>query len=474
MTRREGPTLFLCGACGHQSPKWEGRCPSCGQWGTLEPAAAPAVRRSSNASAPRASTLQELSSITSQDAPRLALPFEEVNRVLGGGLVPGSVVLMAGEPGIGKSTLLLQLAQAVALGGRRVLYVSGEESPRQIHLRSQRLGLSGEGVLVLCETDLETVLAHLEQAQPSLVVVDSIQTMQWGELEAHPGSIAQIRECARMLMQHAKAHQAPLLLAGHVTKEGEIAGPRLLEHMVDVVLSLEGERVTSLRLLRSVKNRFGPTSEVGVFQMESRGLVEVPDPSRVFIQERQPDSVGSALVPALEGTRPMLVEIQALTAPSSAPVPRRVANGVDFNRLVLIAAVLSQRLRLPVGAQDIIVSVAGGLRITEPAADLGIALAIASSLRNTPVASDLAAVGEIGLTGEVRRVPGLEIRLGELARLGRMRCLVPATGLEGAPGETVPVRHLREALAAAFPRAQRSNRDSGRDSGMDEGEEMQE
>jgi len=461
MTRREGQgSVFVCRECGHQASKWEGRCPSCTQWGTLEAAPTPRARAQRKGwVATQGAPLQELNSIASQDAPRLLLPDAEVNRVLGGGLVPGSVALVAGEPGIGKSTLLLQLAQAVAQAYGPVLYVSGEESAQQLHLRSRRLGLSGEGILVLCETDAETVISHLEQTRPALAVVDSIQTMQWGELEAHPGSVAQIRECTRLLMQVAKAQQMPLLLAGHVTKEGDIAGPRVLEHMVDVVLSLEGERVTSLRLLRAVKNRFGSTNEVGVFQMEQRGLVEVPDPSRIFLQERQPDAVGSALVPALEGTRPLLVEVQVLTSPSSAPVPRRIANGVDFNRLLIIASVLSQRLRLPLGSQDIIVSVAGGLRVSEPAADLGIALAIVSSLRNTPVPPDMAAVGEIGLSGEVRRVLGLESRLGELSRLGKMRCLVPANGLEDLPADArsaaVPVRHVRQAMAAAFPHATR-------------------
>ena len=421
--------------------------------------------------------LQELISITSEEAPRLPLPYAEVNRVLGGGLVPGSVVLLAGEPGIGKSTLLLQLAQSIAPEHGQALYVSGEESAQQLRLRSQRLGVSGEGVLVLCETDLETVMAHLEQVRPSLAVVDSIQTMQWGGLDAHPGSVAQIRECTRLLMQQAKALQVSLLLAGHVTKEGDIAGPRVLEHMVDVVLSLEGERVTALRLLRGVKNRFGSTSEVGVFQMESQGLVEVADPSRIFIQERLPDAVGSVLVPTLEGTRPLLVEVQALTTPSSAPVPRRIANGVEFNRLLLITSVLSQRQRLPLGSQDVIVSVAGGLRVAEPAADLGIALAIVSSLRNSPIQAGFGVVGEVGLSGEVRRVPQVERRLGELARLGVERCLVPATGLEGLSGGlvtgAVPVRHLRQALAAAFPRS-RKRAEAGALVAQDAWEDMEE
>ena len=461
MTRRETQgTLFVCRECGHQSLKWEGRCPSCGQWDALEQSSSLPSRspRGTWLSAQEAQ-VRELTSITPQEVPRLPLPFSEVNRVLGGGLVPGSVVLIAGEPGIGKSTLLLQMAQAVAQTHGKALYVSGEESAQQLRLRSQRLEISGEGVLVLCETDVETVLTHLDQTRPSLMVVDSIQTMHWGGLDTHPGSVAQIRECTRLLMQQAKVLQVPLLLAGHVTKEGDIAGPRMLEHMVDVVLSLEGERVTALRLLRGVKNRFGSTNEVGVFQMESQGLVEVADPSRVFVEERLPDAVGSILVPTLEGTRPLLVEVQALTTPSAAPVPRRIANGVEFSRLLLIASVLSQRLDLSLGSQDIIVSIAGGLRVAEPAADLGIALAIASSLRNTPIEANVAAVGEVGLSGEVRRVPQLERRLGELSRLGMERCLVPPTALDALPSdvaiEAVPVRHLRQALEVALPRLRR-------------------
>jgi DNA repair protein RadA/Sms len=388
---------------------------------------------------------QELSDISVEDAPRVRLPSEELNTVLGGGLVPGSVVLLAGDPGIGKSTLFLQIADVLSKAMGQVLYVSGEESPHQVRMRAQRIGASGKGVFLLSETSLGEVFSQLERMHPAVAVVDSIQTMSADAIEAAPGSVAQVRECARQLLQWAKATRTPVLMTGHVTKDGEVAGPRVLEHMVDVVLYLEGESTGPFRLLRAMKNRFGSTNEVAVFQMESTGLVEVHDPSRVLLASRRQGQVGDAVAAVLEGSRPLMVEIQALTAPSQLPVPRRLSSGVEQGRMVMLSAVLSQRARMPLGGSDVIVNVTGGLRVTEPAADLAIALAIASSFRGVPLPPDVVAVGEVGLSGELRPVPQLERRLREAARLGFARAVAPAmrngemprAGIEVAQAETV-------------------------------------
>jgi DNA repair protein RadA/Sms len=379
----------------------------------------------------------------------------EFNRVLGGGIVPGSLVLIGGDPGIGKSTLLLQVSAMAAQQGGKVLYVSGEESLQQVRLRANRLGLGGGGLYILAETNLEAILGQLDQAAPDLVVVDSIQTVSVDELGSAPGSVGQIRECTMRLMGWAKTAGVPVLISGHVTKDGAIAGPRVLEHIVDVVLYLEGEAFSAYRLLRSVKNRFGSTNEVGIFEMRGEGLVEVDNPSEVFLSQRAKEAVGSAVVPTIEGTRPLLVEIQALTSATSFGLPRRTANGIDFNRLLLIAAVLSKRVGLALGSQDIIVNVVGGLRVNEPAADLGIALAIASSLRGVAIDSGLVAVGEVGLSGELRGVPQLERRLAEAAKLGFQRCLVPKSREGAAPIprgiEAVAVESVKESLKVALP-----------------------
>ena len=373
----------------------------------------------------------------------------ELNRVLGGGLVSGSLVLMGGEPGIGKSTLLLQVSALVAQAGGKVAYVSGEETLSQIRLRAERLGVSGERLYLLAETDLNVILSHLEQLAPSLVVIDSIQAVSLPELESAAGSIGQVRECTLRLMHWAKPGAVPVFVAGHVTKDGAIAGPRVLEHIVDVVLYLEGEPFSAYRVLRGVKNRFGSTNEVGVFEMKQEGLMEVDNPSKAFLAQRLEEAVGSAVVPTLEGSRPLLVEIQALTTPTAFGLPRRTANGVDFNRLLLITAVLTKRVGLKLGNQDIIVNVTGGLKIGEPAADLGIALAIASSARDISRRPALAAAGEVGLSGELRAVSQLERRVAEAARLGFKRCLVPRTSAQiKAPKniELLTAATLREAI----------------------------
>ncbi len=386
---------------------------------------------------------------------RMPLPLAEFNRVLGGGLVSGSMVLISGDPGIGKSTLLLQASASMAHDRGKVVYVSGEETVHQIKLRAERLGLKGEGLYLLAETALEIILNQVEQLSPGLVVIDSIQTVYCPELDASPGSISQVRECTLRLMQWAKLGGIPVFITGHVTKDGAIAGPRVLEHIVHVVLHLEGEPFSAYRLLRSVKNRFGSTNEVGVFEMKEQGLVEVANPSQAFLSQRGLEAIGSAVVPTLEGSRPLLVEIQALTTPTSFGLPRRTANGVDFNRLLLVTAVLTKRVGLRLGNQDIMVNVTGGLRVGEPAADLGMALAIASSSRDMGVDPGLAAVGEVGLSGELRAVSQLDRRVTEAARLGFKRCIIPKVGAKITPPkdiEIIPVSTLREAINTGLVR----------------------
>jgi len=382
---------------------------------------------------------------------RIPVPLPEFARVLGGGIVPGSVVLIGGDPGIGKSTLLLQVALALA-DRRPVLYVSGEESVRQVKGRAQRLGAPGDSQLYLmAETDVEAVLRQIDTLQPALAVVDSIQTMHDADLEPAAGSISQVRECAARLQAAAKRSGVPVFLIGHVTKDGAIAGPKVLEHLVDTVLYLEGDSQHAFRLLRAVKNRYGATTEVGVFEMGGEGMTEVANPSEAFLAERVVQAPGSVVAATLEGTRPLLVEIQGLTSPTAFGNPRRTANGVDFNRLLLITAVLTRRLGLRLSDQDVFVNVVGGIQIEEPAADLAIAAALASSLRDRAVPADVAVVGEVGLSGEMRGVPQLGARLREAAKLGFRRVVAPRTQrMEAVPGgiEVVAARSLREALDA--------------------------
>ena len=452
-------TVFICQQCGKESLQWLGRCPACQQWNTLVETKVATAVAATRTSAPL-KPARELSQVSIESADRLVLPLTEFNRVLGGGLVPGSLVLISGDPGIGKSTLLLQVAALVTQTGGRVVYVSGEETQHQTKLRANRLGIKGESLYLLAETDLGAILNQVEELSPSLVVIDSIQSVYLPELEASPGSITQVREGTMRLMHWAKLSGVPVFVTGHVTKDGAIAGPKVLEHIVDVVLYLEGEPFSAHRLLRCVKNRFGSTNEIGVFEMKEQGLIEVENPSLVFLSQRGGEAIGSVVVPVLEGSRPLLVEIQALTNPTSFGLPRRTANGVDFNRLLLIAAVLSKRLGLKLGNQDIIVNVTGGLKIGEPAADLGIALAIASSLRDLAVDSRLVAVGEVGLSGELRAVSQLDRRVAEAARLGFKRCLVPRASLKINPGkiELIPVSTLREAVSVALVRGKSGNK----------------
>ena len=430
MAARKGSkrSLFFCQHCGQESARWMGFCSGCGSRTPLvEAPTQKAAGRRGRWTPQAVSEPVELSEVKPEAQPRVTTGCGEMDRVLGGGLVPGSLTLFAGEPGVGKSTLLLQIAEAVAAGGAKALYVSGEESEQQIKLRSQRLGLKGNDVFLLSETAVEEVVRHLEETRPGLVVVDSIQTLSGAEASSSPGSPSQVRECALQLMQWAKGQRAPVLLAGHVTKDGSVAGPRVLEHMVDAVLYLEGDTLGAHRLLRSVKNRFGSTHEVAMFEMSGGGLEEVLDPSQALLGERLEGTVGSAIAPILEGSRPLLVEIQALTSLSMQPVPRRTANGIDFHRMIMVSAVLSRRGRVALANQDVIVNVAGGLRVSEPAADLALALALASSFRNQPVKPGLVAVGEVGLSGELRSAPQTERRLAEAARLGFTAGIVPAS-----------------------------------------------
>jgi DNA repair protein RadA/Sms len=410
------------------------------------------VSGSKRGAAPAASRPVRLSEIASEAAPRRELAWGELNRVLGGGIVPGSLVLVGGEPGVGKSTLLMHAAAQVAAGGGTVLYVSGEESGQQIRLRAQRLGALEPDILLLAENDLDAICEAIRSESPQLAIVDSIQTVTDAGFEGSAGSVTQVRESAARLMRQAKETGVPIFLVGHVTKEGAIAGPRVLEHIVDTVLYLEGDRRQELRVLRAMKNRFGSAEEIGVFAMGEGGLEEVPDPSAALLGNAITASPGTAVVAALEGTRPLLVEIQSLVNRTDNAMVRRIANGIDINRMHMVLAVLERRLGVKFGKSDVFVNVAGGIRVTEPAADLGLALSIVSNEHSSPLPDGLVVIGELGLTGEVRRVGQLERRLQEAARHGFTRALIPAGARAGRPSglDVVEVRTLAEAVSAAF------------------------
>jgi DNA repair protein RadA/Sms len=449
-------TQWICQNCGRTTPREMGRCPGCGEWNTMvEVVESPADQTGVTPGVLRSEPLR-LTEIETEGLERLPLPLQEFARVLGGGVVPGSLILVGGDPGIGKSTLLLQTAGMMAEStSRPVLYVSGEESTRQIKMRADRLSIRSDNLFIVTETNLNAILHHAERVQPLAMIVDSVQTVYSEELTSAAGSISQVRQAASRFQWWAKAEGVAVFLVGHVTKEGAIAGPKVLEHIVDTVLYLEGDRFHTYRLLRSVKNRFGATSEVGVFEMQEQGMVEVPNPSEAFLAERLVNAPGSAIAVTMEGTRPLLVEVQALASHSSFGHPRRTANGIDFNRLLLITAVLSRRVGLRLFDQDVFANVIGGLQVGEPAADLAIAAAIASSVRNRPVAADLAVIGEVGLSGEVRAVSQTAARLKEAERLGFRRCLLPRSarrGQEPLPKniETIPVRSVAEAVEKAL------------------------
>ncbi len=449
-------TVFVCQNCGSTSPRWQGKCPSCGEWNTLieeTEAVAPPGTGLSRKSSGRVIVLEGLKGST-QEAPRFSTGIGELDRVTGGGVVPGSALLIGGEPGIGKSTLLLQLAASLANAGRRAVYFSGEEAAAQVRLRAARLGLSDAPVALACETSLAQILATLEAGPPpDLIVIDSIQTL-WAEaIEAAPGTVSQVRAAAQALIRHAKRVGSALLLVGHVTKDGQIAGPKVIEHMVDTVLYFEGDRGHTFRILRAVKNRFGPTDEIGVFEMATEGLREVSNPSELFLGDRDASSPGAAVFAGIEGTRPLLVEIQALVAPSTLGTPRRAVVGWDSSRLSMLLAVLEARAGLSFAGQDVYLNVAGGLRINEPAADLAAAAALVSSLSGVAIPRHRVHFGEVSLSGAINATPLMGPRLKEAQKLGFRQAVVPAQGeLEtgGLKLKATRLSHLRE-LADGLP-----------------------
>ena len=460
--------VYYCGECGHESARWMGFCPSphCESARPLlerrVPSAAAAVKQQrSGWTGPVGGEALELAEVSASSQPRMVFASSEMNRVLGGGIVPGSVSLLTGEPGVGKSTLMLQLAHSLAStrppgtaqAPGPVLYVTGEESPVQVKMRADRMGITGQGIMLLAETDVDAILERLEELQPTLVIIDSIQTLHSDSESSSPGSVGQVREASLRLTRWAKTHSRPVLFSGHMTKDGSLAGPRVLEHMVDVVLHLESQESGGFRVLRAAKNRFGSTDEVGVFLMGERGLDDVPDPSRSVLSSRDGPLLGAISTPVLEGARALLLEVQALTNFSQLQTPRRVANGVDHNRLLMLTAVASRRTGLELGGQDVIVSVAGGFRATEPASDLAILLAIASCYRNAPL-PPAAAFGEVGLSAELRAVPQAQRRVNEAARLGLNRCIVPAASVAeiNAPPsmQIIGAKTVGEAVRAAL------------------------
>lgn len=448
-------TMFYCTECGNELPKWAGQCPACKAWNTIVEQPAETKRKSSVAAATAVerqgrSKPRLMDEVETTRELRFQTGMNELDRVLGGGAVQGSLVLVGGAPGIGKSTLMLQICQNLCRFAK-VLYVSGEESERQIKLRAERLGVSGQQLYLLAETSMDDVAEAVTQLQPDVLIVDSIQTMYNGELSAAPGSIGQVKDCTMALMNLAKGRGVTVFVIGHVNKEGSIAGPKVLEHMVDCVLYFEGEQQNSYRILRAAKNRFGATNEIGVFEMADSGLTEVPNPSEMLLSGRPQDTPGTCVTCVMEGVRPVLAEVQALLAPTGFNVPRRTCNGFDFNRANLLLAVLEKRGGLMVSSCDAYINVIGGLNLDEPAADLAMVVALASSFRDRPVPGDLAAIGEVGLTGELRSVNALGQRLSEVHRLGFTKCLVPQrTGakLEVPDGlQLIKVRNIREALA---------------------------
>ncbi|MBX3350220.1 MAG: DNA repair protein RadA [Nitrospira sp.] len=443
--------VFSCQACGHQSPRWLGRCPDCGGWNTMKEERQAATGKGRPAdlktAQAKATPIAEIE-VVGED--RRLTHIGEFDRVLGGGVIPGAVILIGGDPGIGKTTLLLQALPRLATKEAPVLYVSGEESPRQIKMRGQRLGIEHPHLLILAETSLELILKAVQEVRPVAVVVDSIQTVYTEQITSAPGSISQVQEVAGQLMWFAKRAGVPVFIIGHVTKEGAIAGPRLLEHIVDTVLYFEGDKGHSYRILRAVKNRFGSTNEIGVFEMKDAGLEEVNNPSELFLAERSQRSAGSVVVSSLEGTRPILVELQALVSSTSYAMPKRMANGVELNRVSLLLAVMEKRLGVHLSGQDVYVNVVGGMHIDEPAIDVGIVAAVASSLRDVPIEPGFLMLGEIGLGGEVRAVSQAEARIREAAKMGFKRCLLPERNLakldpiEGM--ELIGIQEVREAL----------------------------
>lgn len=450
-------TKFTCNSCGYESAKWMGRCPGCGQWNTMVEEVEVIVKGPRGAFQHSNATLQKavpIMSVETEEESRIITEMTELNRVLGGGIVAGSLVLIGGDPGIGKSTLLLQVSALLSNRGQRVLYISGEESIRQTKLRAERLGVKSQELYIYSETNLEFLNQTIDEVQPKFVVVDSIQTVHHPEVTSAPGSVSQVRECTAELMRIAKTKNIAIFLVGHVTKEGQIAGPRLLEHMVDTVLYFEGERHHNHRILRSQKNRFGSTNEIAIFEMLQAGLKEVLNPSELFLQERSQGVAGSTIVASMEGTRPILVEIQSLITPTSFNYPKRMATGVDQNRVQLLMAVLEKRMGMMLQAQDAYIKVAGGVKLDEPAIDLAVLTSIVSSFKDQAVRATDCFIGEVGLTGEVRRVSRIEQRVQEAAKLGFQRAFIPASNIGGwdfPPGiQVVGVETIGDSLRLCF------------------------
>ncbi len=448
-------TVFYCTNCGNETPRWQGKCPACGAWNTIEEHIEKTTPTGKAKAAPvgQSRRPQKIGQVTSDGEIRFSTGMGELNRVLGGGAVAGSLVLVGGAPGIGKSTLLLQICSSLC-EGRTVLYVSGEESERQLKLRADRLGVVPESLYILSETRLSDILEAIQELSPDILIIDSIQTLYNEENDSSPGSVSQVKDCTMTLMQLSKAQGITVFVVGHINKDGNIAGPKVLEHMVDCVLYFEGDANSSYRLLRAAKNRFGSTNEIGVFEMRESGLVEVPNPSQMLLEGRPEGASGTCVSCVMEGTRPVLAEVQALVAKTTFNVPRRAADGFDFNRAVLLMAVAEKRAGMKLSLFDAYINVIGGLQLDEPGADLAVALAVASSYRDSPIADDLVAIGEVGLTGEIRSVSHMNQRLAEVARLGFQKCIIPKGGSEKL---TVPsgltvyrVRNLREAIETAL------------------------
>ena len=449
-------TVFYCTNCGNETPRWQGKCPACGAWNTIEehiekPAAGGSRAKSSPVGQSRRP--QRLQEIPIDGETRFSTGMGELDRVLGGGAVAGSLVLVSGAPGIGKSTLLLQICNSLC-AGRKVLYVSGEESERQLKLRAERLGVSPEALFVLSETRLSDILEAVAETKPDILIVDSIQTLYNEENDSSPGSVSQVKDCTMSMMQLSKSNGITVFVVGHINKDGNIAGPKVLEHMVDCVLYFEGDPNSSYRLLRAAKNRFGSTNEIGVFEMRDAGLVEVPNPSQMLLEGRPEGASGTCVSCVMEGTRPVLAEVQALVAKTTLNVPRRASDGFEFNRAVLMLAVMEKRAGMKMSLFDAYINVIGGLRLDEPGADLPIVLALASSYRDQCIPDDMVAIGEVGMTGEIRSVSHMNQRLAEIARLGFKKCMIPRSSsekLDIPEGLTVyRVRNIREAIETAL------------------------
>ena len=445
--------VFVCSSCGYESPKWLGKCPACNEWNTFYEEKVISSSKGSTGKSKEIAKPIELNKIEGKTDLKISTGFNELDRVLGGGLVNGSLILLGGEPGIGKSTLILQICDKIKTDGK-ILYISGEESGEQIKLRADRLGVKKDNLLFLSETNIENIESNILSINPKLVIIDSIQTMFSEEITSAPGSVSQVREITARIMRTCKENNITTILIGHVTKDGNIAGPRVLEHMVDTVLYLEGERYFSYRMLRGVKNRFGSTNEIGMFEMQNEGLVEITDPSKVLISDSGENPAGSVIIATIEGTRPLLVEFQALTTPTVYGLPRRTANGIDYNRLAVLIAVLEKKVGINLGNQDVYLNVVSGLKINEPAIDLGIIAATVSSFKNIPIDKKTVVLGEVGLTGEIRSVNLIEKRIKEAEKLGFKKCIIPESNKkllkESYKLDIIGVSNVNEAMRTLF------------------------